>query len=147
MTKSRNLYNLAGTTTRYNCYGVEDANDLIPKELDNIHRDLGVALRTNGLYCIMVMAEMLNYYRKQPYYTQVRSSIKRERYNADILEYLNLDTDNRQARMLKPLGMKIKDIERDAVLTALKYFLAVYPNRKINYKEVLTREEYIELRI
>ena len=94
----------------------------------------------------MLLAELTNFYSKEKYYMAVRSCIRMHRYRPAVLDYLKLDADDRQARLISQLSKPLKrDSSRNARIIAVNYFCRVYPHRLPNFKRYLTREEYLSI--
>lgn len=109
-----------------------------------IERDVEVALSVGGEICVMLLAELTNYYRNEIYYMAVRSSIEMRRYRPAVLDYLNLEVQERADRLKAALSEPLRgDKNRDAKVEALRYFLSTYPSRLKEFKCLLTREEYM----
>lgn len=109
-----------------------------------IERDVEGALNVGGELCVMLLAELTNYYRKEIYYMAVRSAIEMRRYRPAVLEYLQLDVQKRAERLRSVLSEKLRgDKNRDLKISIAKYFLGTYPNRLPDFKKLFTREEYM----
>lgn len=109
-----------------------------------ITRDIESALSVGGELCVMLLAELTNYYRKELYYMAVRSSIEMRRYRPSVLEYLQLDVQERADRLKSVLSEKLRgDKNRELKVTIAKYFFGVYPSRLSEFKKLFTREEYL----
>lgn len=109
-----------------------------------IARDVEDALAVGGELCVMLLAELTNYYRKEVYYMAVRSAIEMRRYRPAVLDYLQLDIEERAERLKSSLAEKLRgDKNRDLKITIAKYFLGTYPNRISEFKKLFTREEYM----
>ena len=103
-----------------------------------IERDVGDALAVGGELCVMLLAELTNYYHKEIYYMAVRSAIEMRRYRPAVLDYLQLKVSERAERLQSVLSEKLRgDKNRD-----LKISIA-YPSRLPDFKRLLTREEYM----
>lgn len=111
---------------------------------ERIARDIEVALEIGGELCVMLLAELTNYYRRESYYMAVRSSIRMRRYRPAVLEYLNLEVSERAERLHSVLSEKLRsDRYRDLKILIARYFLGTYPSRLPEFKPLLTREEYL----
>lgn len=109
-----------------------------------IERDTEEALAVGGELCVMLLAELTNYYRKEIYYMAVRSAIEMRRYRPAVLEYLQLDVSERAERLKAVLSEKLRgDRNRELKVSVAKYFLGVYPSRLSDFKKLFTREEYM----
>lgn len=110
----------------------------------NISRDVAIALKTGGTLCVMLLAELTNYYRREVYYMAVRSYIEMRRYRPAVLEYMCLGVEERAEKLKEALseGLRV-DKNRDIKIAALRYFVSVYPSRLVDFKKLLTREEFI----
>lgn len=109
-----------------------------------IEEDVKVALDTGGELCVMLLAELTNYYRKEVYYMAVRSAIEMRRYRPAVLDYLQLGVDERAERLKEMLSEKLhRDKQRDLKVTIAKYFLGTYPSRTADFKKLFTREEFM----
>lgn len=109
-----------------------------------IERDVESALSIGGELCVMLLAELTNYYRKEIYYMAVRSAIEMRRYRPAVLDYLQLDVQERAERLQSILSEKLRgDKNRDLKVSIAKYFLGTYPSRFPDFKKLFTREEYI----
>ena len=109
-----------------------------------IERDVEDALAVGGELCVMLLAELTNYYRKEIYYMAVRSAIEMRRYRPAVLDYLQLDVSERAERLQSVLSEKLRgDKNRDLKVSIAKYFLVTYPSRLPDFKRLLTREEYM----
>lgn len=109
-----------------------------------IEHDVESALSVGGELCVMLLAELTNYYRKEIYYMAVRSAIEMRRYRPAVLDYLQLEVQERAERLQSVLSEKLRgDKNRDLKISIAKYFLGTYPSRLPDFKRLLTREEYI----
>lgn len=109
-----------------------------------IMRDVKDALAVGGELCVMLLAELTNFYRNEIYYMAVRSSIEMRRFRPAVLDYMGLDVQERADRLKEVLSEKLRgDKNRDVKITALRYFLSTYPSRAKEFKSLLTREEYL----
>lgn len=111
---------------------------------ERIKKDIEEAMSIGGELCVMLLAELTNYYRKEVYYMAVRSSIEMRRYRPAVLSYLQLEVQERAERLQSVLAEKLRgDKNRDLKILITKYFLGTYPNRLPDFKKLLTREEYM----
>ena len=110
-----------------------------------ISRDIANAFSVGGEYCIMLLAELTNYYRNKIFYMAVRSSIVMRRYRPAVLDYLGTDVSDRVDKLVTALEDKKSSKVRDIILSATKYLVRTYPSRLKSFKDVLTREEYINI--
>lgn len=111
---------------------------------NKIAKDVDTALATGGELCVMLLAEITNYYRRELYYMAVRSAIEMRRFRPAVLEYLQLDVDNRADRLRTILSEKLRgDKNRGVKVLIAEYFLRTYPSRLSEFKKLLTREEYL----
>lgn len=109
-----------------------------------IERDVEDALTVGGKLCVMLLAELTNYYRSEPYYMAVRSAIEMRRYRPAVLDYLQLTVKERAERLYSILSEKLHgDKNRDLKISIAKYFLGTYPSRLSDFKKLFTREEYM----
>lgn len=109
-----------------------------------IERDVEDALAVGGELCVMLLAELTNYYRKEIYYMAVRSAIEMRRYRPAVLDYLQLEVQERAERLQSVLSEKLRgDKNRDLKILIARYFLGTYPSRVKDFKRLLTREEYM----
>lgn len=109
-----------------------------------ITKDIQMAMSVGGELCVMLLAELTNYYRRELHYMAVRSAIEMRRYRPAVLEYLHLDVEERADRIQAVLSEKLRgDKNRELKVTIAKYFLGTYPNRLSDFKKLFTREEYI----
>lgn len=97
--------------------------------------------------CIMLLAEMYNFYRDQPYYNAVRSSLNLRRDRLSVLEYLHDKTimcrsSNLCGALASPMCKKDSHF-RAVIVEATKYFVGTYPRRLLDFKDLLTREELL----
>lgn len=110
---------------------------------EKITRDVEEALEIGGELCVMLLAELTNYFRNETYYMAVRSAIEMRRYRPSVLDYLQLSVEERSDRLKTALSTKLRgDKTRDFKVTILRYFLRTYPSRTHEFKHLLTREEY-----
>ena len=111
---------------------------------NRISKEVHEALLIGGEVCVMLLAELTNFYRNEIYYMAVRGCIEMRRNRPAVLDYLQLSVDERAERLKTVLAKPIKgDKGRDVKVSALKYFLMVYPRRTRDFKRLLTREEYM----
>lgn len=113
--------------------GITLAKSRIDKDVEKVFespRSLGVKL----------LAELTSYYSHQPFYWAVRSHITMRRLRPAVLLHLEKSVEER-AESIKDL-LKTK-ADREVKITVLKYFLGVYPSRLREFKELITREEYL----
>lgn len=109
-----------------------------------IERDVEMALSVGGELCVILLSELTYYYKSEPYYMAVRSSIEMRRYRPAILEYMELDVQERADRLKSILSERLRcDKNRDLKIEALRYFLSTYPSRLKEFRRLLTREEYM----
>lgn len=109
-----------------------------------IKRSIEMAFAVGGELCVMLLSELMYFYRSEPYYMAVRSSIEMRRYRPAVLEYLKLEVQERADRLTTVLSESPrKDKNRDLKVEALRYFLSTYPSRTREFKKLLTREEYM----
>lgn len=109
-----------------------------------IERDVEDALAVGGELCVMLLAELTNYYRNEIYYMAVRSAIEMRRYRPAVLDYMKLDVQERADRLKSVLSEKLRgDRNRDLKVSIAKYFLGTYPSRLPEFKKLFTREEYM----
>lgn len=101
-----------------------------------------MAISSGGEVCIFLLAEMLNYYKSQPYYPSIRSCFSCGRYADRINEYLSIPTLER-VRMLITLLNSSKPRYRDAIIDIIYYFCGVYKSKASMFFEYLSREEKI----
>ena len=66
-----------------------------------IARDIESALSVGGELCVMLLAELTNFYSRESYYMAVRGSIEMRRYRPSVLDYLQLDVQERADRLEK----------------------------------------------
>ena len=118
-----------------------DAN--ISVERSRIRKNVQRAFEAGGSLCIALLGEMLSYYSKEIYYMAVRSSIEMRRYRPLVAEYLALSIDERAETLKKLLRFGKKDPQRDTKVEALRYFLSTYTGRIRDFKDYLTKEEYL----
>lgn len=146
MTKgTQNLFrSLVGSSIefRFSKDTVVSVSQNIQVEREKISRDVEAALSVGGNLCIMLLAELTNYYRKESYYMAVRGAIEMRRYRLAVLEYLQLSVTERAERLFSVLSERsFSDKHRDLKVLVAKYFLGTYPSRFSSFKDVLTREE------
>ena len=109
-----------------------------------IERDVELALSTGGELCVMLLAELTNYFRNELYYMAVRGAIQMRRYRPAVLEYLSLDVTSRAERLYSALKAKPRiDRNRELKVIIARYFLGSYPSRLLDFKPLFTREEYM----
>ena len=147
--RSKNLFpSLVGGSIEFNFIKkVANATpilDNIEEAKRRITRDVKEALSVGGELCVMLLAELTNFYRNEVYYMAVRSSIEMRRFRPAVLEYMQLDVQERADRLQEVLSEKLRgDKNRDIKVSALRYFLSTYPNRCKEFKRLLTKEEYL----
>lgn len=111
-----------------------------------IRKDVEGALRIGGYEAVVLLAELTSFYSKQVYYMAVRGEISMHRYRPLVLDYLNMNTDQRADKLRELLSKPIRsDKARDLKVTALGYFVSTYTGRLASFKDVLTREEFITI--
>lgn len=109
-----------------------------------IEHDVEAALSVGGELCVMLLAELTNYYRREVYYMAVRSAIEMRRYRPAVLDYLQLEVQERAERLQSVLSEKLRgDKNRDLKVSIARYFLGTYPSRLPDFKKLFTREEYM----
>ena len=137
-----------GTHLAFRVKGTEDALSGInvDTEVGFLERESHTALSCGGSYCIMLLAELLAFYRTKPYYMAVRGGFHMGRYRPAVIDYVQtLTPQDRQDRLMKALDDK--DADRDVILKALRWFVHCYPSRRKNFKEVLSRSEYLQIAV
>ena len=120
----------------------------IDKEIEctrkRIEKDVESALSVGGEICVMLLAELTNFYLRKVYYMAIRGAIRMRRYRPAVIEYTKLDIDKRAEKLSLLLSDKSRgDHNRDLKVLIAKYFLSAYPNRLPEFKNLLNREEYI----
>lgn len=124
--------------------GAVSVEDNIRSARRHIARDVQEALSVGGELCVMTLAELTYHYMQEMWYMAVRGAIEMRRYRPAVLEYMKLPIYERAERLFNVLSEKRShDKNRDLKITALRYFLATYPSRAVDFKKVLTREEYM----
>lgn len=124
--------------------GATPIEDNIKSARKRIRHDVEEALSVGGELCVMLLAELTNYYRTETYYMAVRSAIEMRRYRPAVLDYLQLDVSERANRLYEVLGEKLYgDRNRDLKVTIARYFFGTYPSRLPDFKKLFTREEYM----
>lgn len=124
--------------------GAVSIEDNIRSARRNIVRDTQEALSVGGELCVMTLAELTYHCMQEMWYMAVRGAIEMRRYRPAVLEYMKLPIYERAERLHNALSEnRAHDRHRDLKVTALKYFLATYPSRAVDFKRVLTREEYM----
>lgn len=119
-------------------------DDNIEEARRQICCDVDEALETGGELCVMLLAELTNYYRNQLYYMAVRGSIEMRRYRPRVLEYLKLSVEERAAKLRGVLSEKLRlDRNRELKVTIAKYFLNTYPSRLSSFRSLFTKSEYL----
>ena len=139
---------LVGTHLAFRVKGSEDALSGInvDTEIRFLERESQVALSCGGSLCIMLLAELLAFYRTKPYYMAVRGGLRMGRYRPAVIDYVQaLTPQERQERLVKAL--EDKESDRDVVLKALRWFVHCYPSRRKNFKELLSRSEYLQIAV
>lgn len=113
----------------------------ISTERKVIEKDVSVAHKVGGSTCLKILAEMLDYYRRQSYYMAVRSALIMKRHRPSVLDYLNTQSiDERSERLVNDLK---KTGGRYEALIAIKYFLRSFPNRVKYFRPYMTKEEIL----
>lgn len=143
----KSLYpSLVGVSTefRFKDKSATPLDGNIIADRNKIQKDVSKALLHGGKLCVMLLAELTAFYRRETYYMAVRSAIEMRRYRPAVLEYLKLSVDER-AKELKNVLSKSRytDKDRDLKVSVAKYFLSIYPNRLYDFKKLLTKEEFI----
>ncbi len=119
-------------------------DDNIKEAKRQICCDVAEALETGGELCVMLLAELTNYYRNQLYYMEVRGVIEMRRYRPRVLEYLQLSVEERSEKLQSILSEKLRlDRNRELKVTIAKYFLNTYPSRLSSFRKLLTKSEYL----
>lgn len=129
---------LVGGHTRFNYKGVTLD---FSRERKIAEKDLKTAFAVGGRICIIIIAELLYRYKNEPYYASLRSALNIGKYEDLVDEYMNFGVQEREDN----LKLSLKSRNREEALIALKYFISTYPRRKKNFKELLTREEYLDI--
>lgn len=147
MTKgTQNLFrSLVGSSIefRFSKDTVVSVSQNIRAERERISRDVEAALSVGGSLCIMLLAELTNYYRNGPHYMAVRGAIEMHRYRPAVLDYLLLSVTERAERLYSELSKDAfnKNKDRDLKVLIAKYFLGTYPSRFSYFKGVLLPKE------
>ena len=119
-----------------------DKNIQVARE--RIKKNVALALEAGGKTAVMLLAELTAFYAKEPYYMAVRGEIEMRRYRPMVLEYMELDVQERAERLHESLEVPIhKDKFREAKVEALRYFLTTYVGRIKDFRSLLTKEEYL----
>lgn len=109
-----------------------------------IGEDISEAFETGGELCVMLLAELTNYYRNQIYYMAVRGAIEMRRYRPRVLEYLQLSVEERAEKLQNILSEKLRiDRNRELKVLIAKYFLNTYPSRLSSFRKLFTKSEYL----
>lgn len=137
---------LVGSNTEFSFSKKSDvpvsAEETLKKSRRSIENLCEKALSVGGFLCIAVLGEMTSYYSGQPYYMAVRGAFKMRRNREMVLEYLEMNADKRQEKLLS-LFRTHSDRDRDLKVDAVRYFLRVYKHRREAFKEVLSKSEYL----
>ena len=147
--RTRSLaYSLVGSSIEFSfkkkVANVTTIEDNIKVARKRITKEVSEALSIGGEICVMLLAELTNFYRNEIYYMAVRGCIEMRRHRPAVLDYLQLSVDERAERLVKVLSKPLRgDKGRDAKIYALKYFLQCYPRRTRDFKKLLTKEEYM----
>lgn len=113
------------------------------REKELAEGNLKKAFALGGKICIVIISELLYRYKNEPYYSSLRSTLNINNGYKDLVdEYMGFSPQEREDN-LKSLLTKSRN--RDEVLIALRYFISTYPGRRKNFKELLTREEYLDI--
>lgn len=116
---------------------VESTRNKISKHLTRIFSI------TNPVFISAALGEMVNYYRNQSYWLSVKSAIELRRMKDPVRVYLHETPEDRQGVLLSFLKVAKRDHDREVIVLAISYFVKVYESRRINFKEFLTKEEYL----
>lgn len=100
----------------------------------------------DGKTAVVVLAEILDYYRRQNYYMAVRSSLNLQRYRPLVITYLEEKSVDFRDNALKELLKKMPTGKfRDMVLNATKYFVRTYKSRTIGFKKFMSKDEFLTI--
>ena len=148
--RSKNLsYSLVGSSIEFRFSTKRGGETTLDGNISSakfrIRKNVELALSTGGELCVLLLGELTAFYLREIYYMAVRSTIEMRRYRPLVLEHLKLSIEERAKKLKAHLGSvrPEKDKNRDLKIEALRYFLSVYPSRLKEFREVLTREEYI----
>lgn len=144
--RTKDLYqSLVGSSTDYSFKSKLTSAVNLEKNIQaarkSIKRDIQEALSIGGNLCVMLLAELTNYYRNETYYMAVRGAIEMRRYRPSVLEYLHEPVQERAERLVAALSSESKGKVRDLKVSIAKYFLKAYPSRLRDFKKFFTREE------
>ena len=139
---------LVGTHLAFRVKGSEDALSGInvDTEIRFLERESQVALSCGGSLCVMMLSELLAFYRTKPYYMAVRGGLIMGRYRPMVIDYVQkLSPQERQERLVATLLGAGEN--RDFVLEAIRWFVHCYPSRRKNFKEYLNHSEYLQIAV
>ena len=123
--------------------GATPASANFAAEKSRIRKSIDMAFSADRDNCLVLLAEMFDYYRGVSYYMAVRSAIELRRMRPFVLDYVKeLSIDDREERLKKLLVDK-SDKQRDSAIEALRYFLSTYKSRLKNFRSLLTKEELL----
>ena len=135
---------LVGSTIEFRIKDSENESTLaiIDTTRSKIESEVEKAISVGGTLCVMFLAELTDFYRRESYYMMIRSSIKMKRYRPMVLDYLKLSVDERAKRIQKILA---SSTHRDLRVLIAKYFFKVYRSRFSAFTKLFNREERIEI--
>jgi hypothetical protein len=133
---------LVGTCVEFKSgkYVIEgSANESLQTEREAIDTICTRARSLSEKDAVVVLAEVMSYYRKQVFFPAVKGAFSLGRLRSKIVAYLDsTDIDGRQQNLISLL----KKGDNNSTITAVKCFLGVYKSRVLNFKKYLTREQY-----
>lgn len=144
----RLCFSLVGASTEFSFKKKMSCATSIDQNIQSAKRKITnavtMALDAGGRLCVMLLAELTYFYRSEPYYMAVRSSIEMRRYRPAVLDYMQFGVQERADRLKRVLSEPSREDKfRDLKIETLRYFLSTYPSRSGEFKKFLTREEFM----
>lgn len=135
---------LVGAHIEYRSGNPEVYERTLRTERNKIRETIELAEQSSTSAKIMLYVEMLNYYRNQPYYMMIRSSIVLGRVRPEIVKLLSrLDSDERCTKLVEGLSLGVKDADRKAYVATASFMLRTYERHLPKLRKLLTPEELL----
>lgn len=113
-------------------------------ERNKIRETIELAEQSGIMAKTMLYVEMLNYYRNQPYYMMIRSSLVLGRVRPQVVKWLSrLNSDERCSKLVEALSSGVKDPDRKAYVATASFMLRIYERHLPVLRKQLTPDELL----
>ena len=117
---------------------------VLRSERKKIQETIEIAEQSSTTAKIMLYVEMLNYYRNQPFYMMIRSSIVLGRVRPQVIKLLSrLNSTERCFMLSEALNKGPKDPDRKTYVATASFMLRTYERHLPALRKFLTSEELL----